>query len=437
MARSEPRLTSLKSIPSSRILMSAGAVVAGSISLSPAVAQDGNPYSSIESRIPPEFATEPLRVGGFEVSPRIEVDMEVIDNVFASDVIDRDDVTVSIRPAISVRDRRSDRQLSLYAKATYETYLNNSFADRVLLNAKAQAKLRLDSRTRPFFSLSFRQNDTRSSEFVDLLTTAQPVQLTSFGGSGGFDQDFGPITATIELSYSKTSFDDEIVSDAGDPSASLSDFQILSGRLRIAYSVNPSQQLYVEGQINDRNYSADETGPAVDIDPLADRTSEGFAIRAGMRLRLSDIISLDASAGYLKQRFENVAFEPISSLSFNADLLYNPSRLTQVRLSGSRSIDDTVNPFFNGLVRTELAVGVEHELLRNLFIATEGSYRIISANVTNDLRQSDAEEFEVSGRIRMLISQRLSVRVRASYFERGSLFGGSQLRGLVGLAYSF
>lgn len=437
MAKITPKSATSRRIRARSLFVPAGVLVGGCAGLTPALAQDSDPFRSIEDRFRPQYTTPPINVGGLEVSPRIEVDMEAIDNVFASEMNDRSDVTVSLQPAVSIRDRRSDRQLSLNARATVETYLNNSFSDRVLINTNGRARFGLNTRTRPFLGFNFRQNDTRRSDFIDLTNTAQPVQLTSLGANGGIEQEFGALTTTLEGRYNNTSFNDEVVADVDTTSSSPSDFDILSARLRIAYSVNPSHQIYIESDINDRNYEADASDPTGNTDPFADRTSDGFTVRAGTQLRLSEILRLDVSAGFLQQDFENEAFDSISSYSFDVGLFYSPSQLTRMRFSASRAIDDTVNPFFNGFLTTEFGIGVEHELLRNLIISTEGVYRIIATNDSTSSAQSDSEEFQVSGRLRLFISEQWSLRTRATYFERDPLFGGSQFRGLVGLAYSF
>lgn len=414
------------------ILLCAGVFLGAS----PALAQSNDPFASVLNQYRPEFSKPPIRIGGFEVRPRIELDAEAIDNVFASDVVDRNDVTLSLRPAVLVSDRRSDRELTLNLDAALATYLNNTVSDRVQIGADGLGRFGLGTRTRPFVGFSFRQNDTQSRQFPGLTLTAQPIRLTSIGGNAGVDQEFGPITATAEARYQSTSYRDEVIADAFNLLAGFDDFEVVSGRLRVAYSVNPAQRVYLEGEVNDRNFEVDPDSGAV---PgfLVDRSSSGFTLRAGYARQVTEILLFDANIGYLRQEYDDPTISTVSSFSFDADLVYSPSRLTRVRLSAGRSIDDTVNQFFNGLLRTEIGLGVEHEMRRDFLLSAEGRYSTIDPSDSGGAATSDIEEFQLSGSARYLVSPSWTIRARASYFDRDATFGGSQLRGLLGVTYNF
>ncbi|UVI39066.1 outer membrane beta-barrel protein [Qipengyuania spongiae] len=369
--------------------------------------------------------------------PRIEFDVEGIDNVFASDVVDRNDVTLSLRPAVLVSDRRPDRELTLNLDAAFATFLDNTVSDRVQIGADGLGRFGLGTRTRPFVGFSFRQNDTQSRQFPDLSLTAQPIRLTSIGGNAGVDQEFGPITATAEARYQNTSYRDEIIGDSLNLIPGFEDFEVASGRLRLAYSVNPAQRIYVEGEINDRKFDVNPGSIGAVPGLLVNRSSDGFGLRAGYARQITEILLFDANVGYLRQQYDDPAISTVSSFSFDADLVYSPSRLTRVRLSAGRSIDDTVNQFFNGLLRTEVGLGVEHELRRDFLLSAEGRYSTIDPRASGGATASDIEEFQLSGSARYLISPSWTARFRLSYFDRNATFGGSQLRGLLGLTYYF
>lgn len=402
----------------------------------PLAAQEADAFGSILSRYRPEYSKPPIIVGGFEVSPTINLDVEAINNVFASDLLDRNDVKLSLRPGIDLRDQRTDRQLSLNVRASLAKYLRDTVSDRVEMNASGQARFGLGTRTRPYFGFEFRQNDSSRTDFTDLSLTAQPIKLTSIGANTGVTQEFGPLTASVAGSYLHTNYRGEIVADSAFVNTAFNEFDIFSGRLRLAYSVNPAQRIYIEGQVNDRSYAVSQ-GNANAPDLLADRSSKGFAVRAGFARQITEILQLDANAGYLRQEFDNPAVATISSYSFDASLLYSPTRLTRFRLSAARTLDDTVNPFFNGLLRTEIGLGVEHELRRNLLLSAQGRYSVINPRDTVGAASTNIEEIQVSGAARYLISPRWSGRITISYFDRTSAFNGSQFRVLGGLAYSF
>ena len=398
-----------------------------------ASAQVIDPFGSIQSRFRPEYATPPINVGGFEVSPRIEVQTEYVDNLFASDVIEVDDFILSVTPQVTVRDRRSDRELQLDLSAGYAMYLDNQVDDRLQLRARGNARLGLGTRTRPFFGGFIQQNDSTNRSFEEFRDTAQPISLTSFGGNAGVEQDFGPLIATAEARYERTEYGgDDVI--AGIPvDSGFRDFSLKSGRLRLAYSVNPAQRVYVQTELNARDYGETTGLPNAPGAFVANRSSDGFTVRVGYARQITELLLLDVSAGYLQQNFDDPEFSAITTASFDASLFYSPSQLTRLQLRASRSIDETVNPFFSGLLRTEFAVSVEHELRRNLVLSADARYTVIDAG---DM-VGEGEEYRLSGQARYFISPRWSLRLRAERFSRSGVFEGSQNRLLLAAAYNF
>lgn len=403
------------------------------ITASTASAQAIDPFGSIQSRLRPEYATPPIIVGGFEVSPRVELQTEYVDNLFASNVVKVDDFVLSVTPSVAIRDRRPDRELRLDLSGGYAMYLDNQIDDRLQMRARGTARFGLGTRTRPFFGAFVQQNDSTNRTFEEFRDTAQPISLTSLGGNGGIEQDFGPLIATAEARYERTEYSgDDIV--AGIPvDSGFRDFTLKSGRLRLAYSVNPAQRIYVQTELNARDYDATIGLPSLPGAVTANRSSDGFTVRVGYARQITELLLLDVSAGYLQQDFDDPSFSAISTASFDANLYYSPSQLTRLQLRASRSIDETVNPFFSGLLRTELAIAAEHELRRDLVLSAEARYTIIDAG---DM-VGEGKEYRLSGQARYFISPRWSLRARAEHFSRSGVFAGSQNRLLVAAAYNF
>ena len=400
---------------------------------SAASAQIVDPFGSVESRFRPEYDTPPIIVGGFEVSPRIEAQAEYVDNLFASDLIKVDDVILSLTPSVAIRDRRPDRELRLDLSGGYAMYLDNQVDDRLQLRARGTARFGLGTRTRPFFGAFVQQNDSTNRTFDEFRDTAQPISLTSFGGNGGVEQDFGPLIATAEARYERTEYGGDNIVSGIPVDSGFRDFTLKTGRFRLAYSVNPAQRIYVQTELNTRDYDETMEPPVAPGAFIANRSSDGFTIRVGYARQITELLLLDVSAGYLRQDFDDPTFSAISTASFDANLYYSPSQLTRLQLRASRSIDETVNPFFSGLLRTEFAVAAEHELRRNLVLSAEARYIIIDAG---DM-VNEGEEYRLSAQARYFVSPRWSIRARGEHFSRSGVFEGSQNRLLIAAAYNF
>ncbi|GGB75725.1 outer membrane beta-barrel protein [Blastomonas aquatica] len=398
-----------------------------------ASAQELDPFGSIVDRARPGNAAPPINWGGFEVTPRIGAEVEAIDNVFASEQLNVSDVTVAINPSVLIAQRRSDRFFSLDVSTGFVKFLDETVDDRFRAQIRGQARLGLGTRTRPFFGFEFRQNDARNAARVSLSNIEQPLKLTSYGGNLGVEQEFGPFTATAEGRFRRTTFDGVFVAGQTQVDAGFRDFDLLAGRARLSYSVNPAQRFYVEANFDRRDFSTSPlNAPALPV-LQGNRSSESVAIRVGYARQLTELLLLDVNVGYLKQEFDDPRFSGPSAYSFDGRLSYSPSQLTRFQLRASRTVDDTVNPLFTGLLRTEFSFGVEHELRRDLVLSSEARYvKLDSGDNT-----ADGSEYWLTGTARYYFTRNILLRLQAEYFRRDGVFAGDQTRGLIGVAYVF
>lgn len=432
MKPDKERLRILRSRKPAQFVLKAG-ISTLTIFAAPAFAQDNNPFIPIEDRSRPDFESTPITAGRLEIIPIIAADIEYVDNLFATDLAPVSDTVLTITPGVTIRDRREDRALSLQVSTGYETYLNNQVDDRFLVNARASGRFGLGTSTRPFAGFNVSRNDTRGQGTTNFSEAAQPLKLTTYGGNLGLQQDVGDFTITGEGRYKSTEYSGDLTFDGVTFDSGLRDFESYTGRGRVAFSRDRNHSFYLEGTYNRRDYSGTAGASGLPIDLLLDRSSDGASIRAGYARRLTGVLQLDVNVGYLDQQFDNPVFENVSSLSFDANLFWNPTRLTTVQGRASRIIDETSDPLFNGLLRTEFAVAVQHQLRRNVILGSE--VQLATIDIGN--QASDGSEFSLSGFARYLVSPRWSLRLRGEYFERNDIFPGSQKRVLFGAQYNF
>lgn len=398
-----------------------------------AAAQQFDPFGSVQDRPRPEYSTPPLTVGAFEISPRIEAQVEFFDNLFASDLLDVDDVVTAIKPSVAIADRRSDREIRLNLATGFETYLNGQASDRFQASATGRARFGIGTLTRPFFAFEMRLNDSGSLSLSESGNIAQPLRVFSAGANGGLEREFGPFVARLEGRYKTNSYNGDIVVNGARFDGSFRDYDVYGGRARLAYSVNPAQRIYVEARFDRFDYAVANNPPAFPAFFLRDRSADNFSVRAGYERQITELLQIDVNAGYAQQLYDDPVQPRIRAFSFEANAYYSPTPLTRLRLQALRSIDDTVNPLFSSFLRTEAALYVEHELRRNVVLTAQGRYSTFAAG--GGVRLGD--EYQVSAGARYFISPRWSLRVRGEHFERTGVFPGSQNRGLLGVVYNF
>ncbi|AKH42802.1 hypothetical protein FHS61_000575 [Altererythrobacter atlanticus] len=401
---------------------------------SPAAAQSRDVSPRIDDRPRPEYAAEPIRIGSIEAYPGIEVESEYVDNLFGTETNKTDDIIISVVPSVDLRDTRSDRSLRLRLLGGVETYTRSNVDERFRGEAVFDGRFGLGTRTRPFIGAAIIHNTGGSGDRNDFRTIAQPLDRTTMRGNAGIEQEFGPIIATVEGQYRRTDYGGSYVFDNVTYDADFRDFETYTARGRLTYGASLAQGFYIEGSYNQRDYMNPGNGNA-NLPPnlLEDRSSDGYSVRAGYTRQLTDILQLDLSAGYLKQTYDSAIFASTDGFSFSADLFWAPTQLTNIQFGARRSIDDTENPLFSGLLRTDVNFSVQHELLRNLILRAQASYSVLEYDGVAD---SD-DEYNISGSARYYVSRHWSLRLRAEHFNRSGSYELTQNRILFGIGYDF
>ena len=413
-------------------LLTGAGVTAIVLASAPVSAQDEDPFTALEYRQRPEYSTPPITIGAFEVSPRIEARIEYVDRVFASSAFEADDVVFTVSPQVAIADRRPDRVLRLNLSTGFETYLDNSANDRVQALAQGIGRFRLGTLTRPYAGFEVRLNNTQTALFTNSSNVVQPLELFSYSARAGVDRDFGPVTATVEGRYMMTEYSGDIVFRDTLVDGSFRDNAIISGRARIAYSVNPAQRIYAEGRYGRFEYDT-STPPPFPAFFLRDRSATNASIRVGFERRLTELLQFDANIGYSTQDYDDPVQDTINAFSFEGSLYYSPTPITRFRLQAGRTIDETVNPLFSSFLRTEFSVSAEHELRRNLVVGTQGRFSSYNAGPLGNI----GKEYQGSAFARYYVSPRWSLRLEGNRFRRTGLLEGSQTRAILSAGYNF
>lgn len=401
---------------------------------SPAVAQmQGDVFSS--ARIPEAFRSEPIKLNSFLIVPVIDVETDFVDNVFISDAFDVDDVVMSVTPRLFLRDSREDRNIFLNLSGGYETYLEDTRPDRAVFEANGAARFGVGTRTRTFLGGSFQSNDTQGFSVVGEENQAgQPLNLKSGGVRAGIEQDFGPISLAFEGDYRAVNYSGGVVIEEIEFESGFRDFETLSGTARLTYGLSPRQGVYLQGKARKIDFDDIENELELPLVSGANFSSEDLSLQVGYKREITRLLNLDISAGYITRNYQSPEFENINSLAFRASLLWDPTRLTTVRLQGSRELDTSNDPSLTGRLRTTASVTVSHELRRNMVL--DGNVRI--SDIESVGGDSIGQQFGTYASLSYYLNRDWSLRLRGEYLDRDTVgFPGSQTRATVGLRYNF
>ena len=185
------------------------------------------------------------------------------------------------------------------------------------------------------------------------------------------------------------------------------DGHVYTGVVKLAYEFSPGYRVFglVEG--NQRDFGDDI---------IDDRDSKGIEGRAGLEFEVTHLIKGEVSAGYFEQDYDQVGFANTSGMAFKGGLLWNPTQLMTVNLSGERRISETSVAGSSGHVDTILSSRVDYEIMRNLIGSPFINYTI------EDYEGVDREDktLQAGVNLQWLINRNLSAGAFYTYTTKDS-----------------
>lgn len=398
-----------------------------------AMAQEDVQAQSVGERSRPEFTAQPIRLGGLDVTPTVDVEAAYIDNIFFERVDPTGGFVASVQLGVVGRDIRPDRAITVRLTADYDAYLDDSSENRLNLLASAGARFGLGTRTRYTIGAEVNRADERRTDITSFANSPDPITYTSLRANAGIEQDLGRITASLNGNVRSVIYDGSLDFGGINIDLGFRDLDVYGLEGRVSYSPGGNSRVYMQVSVDDRNYSRLEPNPAIPATFSLDRSSQGVRVEAGISHQISELLFVDLRAGLLNQDFADPALPSVEGLAFEGNLLWNVTPLTSLQLAGARRIDETVDPNLSGLVRTEVSGSVDHELLRNLIVTLDGQYAHLS-------QVGSATKFNEWGggvSAQYFVNPKWALTLNVDHFERSSTFTISQNRILSGLRFSF
>jgi hypothetical protein len=247
------------------------------------------------------------------------------------------------------------------------------------------AKLRLDLLDETHADLALRFNSARgkASSAENPAGTAIPSTTTTTGASAGLTREAGIVGVTLRGDVDRTSYSGgQLVGGGAIASDAARDNTRVALALRVGLTSDAVAKPYVEVQGIRR---------AFDAASMSGRDSQGIAGKVGATLDFGPVLRGDVAAGWTREVLEDDSLGVLDGATFDASLLWSPTRLTEVNLSARTTLDPTTLAGSPGSVGRRAAIAVRHALRRDV---------IASAGVAGEARRYEGlslEERTVSG----------------------------------------
>lgn len=310
---------------------------------------------------------EPERGAGVPVGPSlllfptVEIDAAYDTNIYNSRQAELDDLVASFRPHFTLRTRLPRHQVSLTGGADIRRHAKIEAENSEQFNFQAKGSLDLAERTEVVADAGFRRGIEQRGTAGDQFLTDEPVAFDRkfagllVGRRGGFLE----VTAEgriSETNYLKTRVNGFPVDLSERNSA------VKSARIRGSAPSSHYSRIFVEASINRVSYEQSAQ---------LQRDSSGYALLAGMLFRLTNLVDLEAGAGYIHQNFDNPSIKDVSAVNFHIQVNWTPRPDWQISASANRTVDPSPRLDVPAIVRSGFSLEARKSIGDRTLVSAE------------------------------------------------------------------
>lgn len=331
------------------------------------------PLKSVADRERPEYAPIGGRLGSFILYPEFSLQGTATDNVFANSLNTHGDVYLDARAEARLQSLWSRHALAATAYVDQTAHARYPQEDTTQYGGSLGGTLNVSRRTIVALRVDGGRRTSERTYFLNVPASREPVRYDRYSSEIVAAQELYPVK--LIGSFSITRFDYLNARDSTGAVLDLQnrDYDRYLGALVAVYEVSSNVGLLARAEFGKSDYRLGANAPS--NGGLA-RDSDSTRIEGGVTVGRPALLSGSVRAGYLQVRYDDPRYRGVSGPSFAADLLWNVTPLTSVRLAADRTTDEGGSIYIAGYRTTAFGGTVDHELLRNLILTGRGSYAV-------------------------------------------------------------
>lgn len=316
-----------------------------------------------------DYAALGVRVGAFVLRPSLEIGVGLTTNATSTPKPSAGSV-VSLAPRLTGASDWSRHSLAFDLKGSFLAYPGYSDQNAPSGDGSVDARFDLTETARIDLkgTFSFARESAGSSESAGAAIASTRVTT---GASVGVTERFGPIDVTLRGDVTRQTFTGGTAAGGGAIASEADRNNTLAvAALRLGYEVSPAITPFVEGQARLRTYDV-----SVDSNGLA-RDSVGWGLKAGLAFDMNPMLTGEVSVGFVDERPDDPRLGDLRGATFDASLVWSPTRLTKVTLTATTAFEPTTLATSAGSAAYTGEVKVEHAVWRNLTAELGGSLTV-------------------------------------------------------------
>ncbi len=358
----------------------------------------------------PEYEPVGGRLGSFFLYPSVETRLEYDDNILALPNDGAGDFELTVRGAARlVSDwQRHSVEIDGYVQQNF----HRRFTTEDVMEGGGRVRARIDA-SRNTSARIVASLDALAEDRANITSQAAARNPTRFRRADAMvtvAHEMGRLQLVGDGMIQVLDFDDAIRADGSVLDQDFRDSVLMRASLTALLEFSPRVSGLLRGQVDRLQF----TGEPEEPDPF-DRDTSGFAIEAGARVELTNLLFGELRAGVLRREVDDPSAPGLTGVSFGANLTWAITPLTTLRFFADRQVEEGGSQLVSGNVRSQASVDVEHELLRNVVLDARAGFARIE---TIGQLQTDAEEYDLHVGATWKLDRNIRIFGRADRIQR-------------------
>jgi len=363
----------------------------------------------VRDRPRPDYEASGVRSGGFLIYPKIQADFEYVDNVLATENNPQDDYLVRLRPEISAESDWSRHSLTGYARATLTKNTDFDTEDSTEWTVGGNGRLDVVRGTSLEAGADYSDLVEPRTSSNTALAAVDPIEFSVGQAYVAGAHVVGRVKLAARADFRRFDYNDGRTAGGAVIEQDDRDRDASSLIGRVDYALSPATAVFAQVTANERSYNHTPVGAAA-------RDSTGYEALTGINFELGSVSRGEVAVGYISQSFDNAAYGDLDGFGARAQLEYFPTELTTIKASAARTIDDAGVLGSAGYLRSEVAISLDHELLRNFILSGRVGYS------DDDFNGVDRSDKRWTGSVggTYLISRTFGLSTSVNYIDQSS-----------------
>lgn len=363
-------------------------------------------------------AHEPMgvRVRSFLVIPKVDVDGQYKDNIYATSTNTTHDFITTVRPEISAKSKWSRHQVNVLARGEFKRYARKSKENQNNYLLAADGRLDVLRSTNIGGGVAFTQEHEERGDPNTPSSAREPTEFKTLTAKAGIYRGIGRANARFDTEAKKFDYRNNLTTTGTVIDNNQRDRVEYTQTLRLGYQFDPRFEAFVSGAADTRNY--DRKGGA-----SVNRSNHGMRLVAGSAFDMTGKTKGEAYAGMVRRKYVDTALKDISEPTWGGKATWNASELTTVIASADRTIEETTLGASSGYVSSLYTAMVEHALTRDILLTARTGYELNDYKGTAISQRKD-KIWRMGAGVDYYFNRSFKAGLQYAYQNRNSNVGG-------------